>query len=59
MASQALCLQWRIQGKGPGVPGPPLFLDENEARRAEKHVFLRPPLPLSQGLDDPPPPPLI
>ena len=33
----------------------PLFLDQNEARRAEKR-FLRPPTPpipyLSQGLDD-------
>ena len=35
---------------------PSLFLDQNEARRAEK-IFLRPPPPLSQGLDDQPPPP--
>ena len=54
-------------GEGPGGPGPPLFFDQNEARRAEKN-FLgdRPPPPLSQGLDDRPPalsegldPPLI
>ena len=33
-------------GKGPGGPAPPLFLDQTEARRAEK-VFLgdRPPPP--------------
>ena len=58
VACQARCLQWRIQGRGPGVPAP-LLLDQNEARRAEKHVFLRPTLPLSQGLDDPPPPPYL
>ena len=28
----------QIQGKGPGDP-PPLFLDQTEARRAEKNVF--------------------
>ena len=38
---------------------PPLFIDQDEARRAEKIFFFRPPPPLlSQGLDDPPPPPL-
>ena len=55
MACQARCLHWRIQGRDPGVLAP-LLLDQNEARRAEKHVFLRPTLPLSQGLDDRPPP---
>ena len=36
------------------VPGgPPLFLDQNKAHRAEKK-FLRPAPPLSKGLDDPP-----
>ena len=51
-------MQWRIQ-----VTGPPLFLDQTEARRAEKFFFGdRPPLPpyvsvwmtvppLSQGMD--------
>ena len=39
-------------GKGPA---PLLFLDQNEARRAEKFIFWRPP-PLSEGLDDRPPP---
>ena len=47
---------WRIHGSGLGDPVPPLFLDQTEARRAEK-FFLEtappPPLPspLSQGLD--------
>ena len=35
--------------EGPGGPWPPLFLDQNEARKAKK-IFLRP---------FPPPPPLI
>ena len=42
--------QWQIQGRGPGGPGSPLFLDQSEARRAEK-FFLENPHPLSQGLD--------
>ena len=35
-------LQWWIQGRGPGARLPPpltLFLDQNEARRAEKIFF--------------------
>ena len=51
-------LQWRIQGRGPG---PLLFLDETEVRRAEKifwvghssHLPPPPPAPLSEGLDTP------
>ena len=46
--------QWRIQGRGQGDVPPPLFLDQTEARGAEKNFFGDPP-PLSQGLDDPPP----
>ena len=44
--------QWRIQGRGLWGPNPPLFLDQTEARRAERN-FLRDPAPesLSQGLD--------
>ena len=42
--------QWQIQGRGPGDPGSPLFLDQTEARRAEK-FFLENPHLLSQGLD--------
>ena len=50
---------------GAWGPGPPLFFDQNEARRAGKNFFgdqvppyLRvwmtpPPLPLSEGLDLP------
>ena len=38
--------KWQIQGRGPS---PPLFLDQTEARRAEK-IFWRP-------LPFPPPPP--
>ena len=51
-------MQWRIQGRSPGPPAIALFLDENEARRAEK-FFLRPAFPLSQGLDDRPPSPSL
>ena len=41
-------------GEGPGGSGPPLFLDQTEARRAEKFIFLRPgPFLLSDGLDPP------
>ena len=43
--------QWPIRG----ALGPSLFLDHNEARRAEKKFFGDP--TLSKGLDDPPPPP--
>ena len=46
--------QWRIQGRGLG---PPLYLDQIEARKAEKYFFGRPPPLLSQGLDDHTPPP--
>ena len=56
VACQARCLQWRIQGRVPGVPGPPLFLDQNEARRAEKHGFLGYPSPYLRVWMTPPPP---
>ena len=32
-------IQWRIQGRDPGGPGLPLFLDQTETRRAEKIFF--------------------
>ena len=45
-------------GEGPGGPGSS-FLNQTEARRAEKNFLAeRPPAPLSKGLDDRPPPPL-
>ena len=31
--------QWWIQGRGPGSSGPLVFLDQTEARRAEKIIF--------------------
>ena len=50
-------------GEEHGGAGPPLFLDQNEARRAEKIFFEACSHPLSQGLDDrstpPPPPPYV
>ena len=44
-----LSKQWRIQGMGPG---PPLFLEQTEAQRAENFFLRQPPPPLSQGLDE-------
>ena len=41
-------------GGARGGPPPPLFLDQTEARRAQKNVLKTVP-PLSQGLDDRPP----
>ena len=38
-------IQRRIQGKGSGGLGSPLFLDRTEARGARKKYFLRPPPP--------------
>ena len=49
-------------GEGPGGPWlPPLFLDQTEARRAEKNFFETEAPLLSQCLDaqPPPPPPFI
>ena len=54
-------LQWRIQGRGPGGPAP-IFLNQTDARRAEKNFFGDRATPLSKGVDDrrpsPPPNPL-
>ena len=44
--------QWRIYWRGPKGPGPPLFLDQTEAPRAEKNFFWDRASPFSQGLDD-------
>ena len=38
-------------GEGPG-PGPSLFLDQTEARRAQKNFLETAPPPQSKGLDD-------
>ena len=45
-------------GEGPGGPGPPLSIDQDEARRAEK-LFLDTPHPpyLRVWMTPPPPPP--
>ena len=67
-ASRGFSLAWLLAvadpGRGPGrpPPPPPLFLDQNEAQRAEKKFFEAVPR-LSQDLDDmmappPLPPPL-
>ena len=47
-------MQWRILQRGPGEAALPLFLDQTEARRAEKNIWdptPPPPPPLSEGLD--------
>ena len=47
------------RGGAPRGPAPaPLHLDQNEARRAEEKNWSPGP-PLSQGLDDRPPPPYL
>ena len=49
-------IQWRIQG-----PGPPIIFSPNRDPKGRKNFFWRPapPSPLSKGLDDLNPPPLI
>ena len=46
-----LCLGEEPEGGGPDTP---LFLDQTEARTAEKHFLRRRPPLLSQDLDDRP-----
>ena len=46
-------------GEGPGGTGSPLFLDQTEARRAEKSFLRPPPPPPISGSVWPGPPPLI
>ena len=41
--------QWRIQGRSRGTRLPPIFLDQTDARRAEK----------KKHFGDPPAPPII
>ena len=52
LCSNSLLISVADPGEGTGCPPPPLFLDENEARRAEKILIEGGP-PLSQGLDPP------
>ena len=51
--------QWRIQGRGPRGLGSPLYLDQIEARKAEKYFFGRSPSYLRVWMTAPPPPPLL
>ena len=44
------------QGEGPGGPGSPLFLDQNEARRTEKIFLYTGPSYLRVWMTPPPPP---
>ena len=50
-------MQWRIQGRGQGGPGPPpLFLDQTEMRAEHFFFFFletASPPPLSEGLNPP------
>ena len=54
-------IQWRNQGRGPGGPAYPLFLDQTRDPKDRKNVFWRPPPLPSKGLDDlnPPAPPYL
>ena len=45
-------IQWRIQRRGLGGLGHPLFLEQTETRRAEKIFFGDHPPPQSKNLDD-------
>ena len=55
LINSTLDTQWLNSGRSRGGTwGPPLFLNQTEAWRAEK-IFLE--APLSKGLDDTPPPP--
>ena len=45
-------------GEGPGGPGSPLIFRLKLSRKGRKHLFGDRPSPLSQCLDDCPPPPL-
>ena len=45
--------QWRIQGRGPGGPGPPLIFRPNLGPKGRKKCFSGDRSPLSEGLDPP------
>ena len=50
-----LWIQWWIQGRGPGGPPLPLFLDQTEAWKAKENFF-GDRVPLISGSGWPPPP---
>ena len=50
-------ITFAVADTGEGHGGPPLFLDQNGGLKGRK-IFLETGPPLSQGLDDRPPPPL-
>ena len=56
---QSLHFSGGFRGGARGTRAPLLFLDQTEARRAEKSFLETSPLPLSKGLDDHPPPPYL
>ena len=58
-SSSTFCNKTCTSVADPGPGGSPLFLDQNEAWRAEKIFFWDRHPPLSQGLDDDRAPPLI
>ena len=45
VAQNNFSLQWRIQGRGPGVPSSPLFLKQTEAQSRGRKVFFGTPPP--------------
>ena len=50
-------IQWRIQGRVPGSPGPPPYFQTNLRTERPKKIFFGDRVPLlSKGLDDGPHP---
>ena len=47
-------VKWRIQGRGPGGPAPPLIFGPNWGPKSRKNFLGSTGPPLSQGLDDRP-----
>ena len=59
VACQARCLQWRIQGRGPGIPGPSLIFGSKWGPKGGKTCFFwgHPSPYLRVWMTPPPPPP--